>query len=163
MLQPHLNNQHFYCPLRCTLLLEVLQYHQDKWILSNEFHWFFKIVVKNKILCKTYNTCTLNPACSVATGCHQVSCLYWEHLSYLLRGISPLNWYMNILNGLQGRLKYAVIQIKFTRMHIFSMYLQSGAHRHCYWRFIAVLIWNFLSVDMQKTKPPNSSGNIQKH
>ena len=72
------------------------------------------------------------PECCVATVCHQVRFMYWEHLGHFQRAISHLKWHKIVC---MRYLACAFSQMKSTDM--FSMYLQSGVPRHFIWWFIA--------------------------
>ena len=74
----------------------------------------------------------VDPECCVATVCHQVRFMYWEHLGHFQRAISHLKWHKIV------RMRYLACtfsQMKSTDM--FSIYLQSGVPRHFIWWFIA--------------------------
>ena len=75
----------------------------------------------------------VDPECCVATVCHQVRFMYWEHLGHFQRAISHLKWHKIVC---MRYLACAFSQMKSTDM--FSMYLQSGVPRHFIWWFIAV-------------------------
>ena len=74
----------------------------------------------------------VNSECCVATVCHQVRFMYWEHLVHFHRAISHLKWHKVVC---MGYLACTFSQMKSTDM--FSMYLQSGVPRHFMWWFIA--------------------------
>ena len=74
----------------------------------------------------------VDPECCVATVCHQVRFMYWEHLGHFQRAISHLKWHKIVC---MRYLACAFSQMKSTDM--FSMYLQSGVPRHFIWWFIA--------------------------
>ena len=59
--------------------------------------------------------------CCVATVCHQVRFMYWEHLGHFQKAISHLKWHKIVC---MRYLACAFSQMKSTDM--FSMYLQSG-------------------------------------
>ena len=67
----------------------------------------------------------VDPECCVATVCHQVRFMYWEHLVHFQRAISHLKWHKIVC---MRYLACAFSQMKSTDM--FSMYLQSGVPRH---------------------------------
>ena len=74
----------------------------------------------------------VDPECYVATVCHHVRFMYWEHLGHFQRAISHLKWHKIVC---MRYLACAFSQMKSTDM--FSMYLQSGVPRHFIWWFIA--------------------------
>ena len=74
----------------------------------------------------------VDPECYVATVCHHVRFMYWEHLGHFQRAISHLKWHKFVC---MRYLACAFSQMKSTDM--FSMYLQSGVPRHFIWWFIA--------------------------
>ena len=74
----------------------------------------------------------VDPKCCVATVCHQVRFMYWEHLGHFHRAISHLKWHKIVY---MRYLACTFSQMKSTDM--FSMYLQSGVPRHFIWWFIA--------------------------
>ena len=74
----------------------------------------------------------VDPECCVATVCHQVRFIYWEHLNHFHRTISHLKWHKIVC---MRYLACTFSQMKSTDM--FSMYLQSGVPRHFIWWFIA--------------------------
>ena len=74
----------------------------------------------------------VDPECYVATVCHHVRFMYWEHLGHFQRAISHLKWHKIVC---MRYLACAFSQMKSTDM--FSMYLQSGVPRHFVWWFIA--------------------------
>ena len=67
----------------------------------------------------------VDPECCVATVCHQVRFMYWEHLGHIQRAISHLKWHEIVC---MRYLACTFSQMKSTDM--FSMYLQSGVPRH---------------------------------
>ena len=79
----------------------------------------------------------VDPLCCVATVCHQVRCVYWEHLGYFYRAISHLKWRKIVC---MGCVACAFIQMKSINM--FFMFFHSGVPKHFRWRFIAVWIYN---------------------
>ena len=89
----------------------------------------------------------VDPECCVATVCHQIRFMYWEHLGHFQRAISHLKWHKIVCTRY---LACTFSQMKSTDM--FSMYLQSGVPRH--------FIWWFIAGSMLTT---NSSDNMQKH
>ena len=74
----------------------------------------------------------VDPECCVATVCHQVRFMYWEHLGHFQRATSHLKGHKIVC---MRYLACAFSQMKSTDM--FSMYLQSGVPRHFIWWFIA--------------------------
>ena len=74
----------------------------------------------------------VDPEYCVATVCHQVRFMYWEHLGHFQRAISHLKGHKIVC---MRYLACAFSQMKSTDM--FSMYLQSGVPRHFIWWFIA--------------------------
>ena len=74
----------------------------------------------------------VDPECYVATVCHHVRFMYWEHLGHFQRAISHLKWHKIVC---MRYLACAFSQMKSTDM--FSMYLQSGVPRHFIWWLIA--------------------------
>ena len=74
----------------------------------------------------------VDPKCYVATVCHHVRFMYWEHLGHFQRVISHLKWHKIVC---MRYLACAFSQMKSTDM--FSMYLQPGVPRHFIWWFIA--------------------------
>ena len=93
----------------------------------------------------------INPACCVATVCHQARCMYWGHLGHFHRAISHLRWYKIVCK------RYLVCTFsQMKSINIFSMFWQSGVPRHFLWKFIAVWIYNltvfmfmYVNVDLK--------------
>ena len=72
----------------------------------------------------------VDPECCIATVCHQVRFMYWEHLGHFHRAISHIKWHKIVC---MRYLACTFSQMKSTDM--FSMYLQSGVPRHFIWCF----------------------------
>ena len=101
----------------------------------------------------------VDPECYVATVCHHVRFMYWEHLGHFQRAISHLKWHKIVC---MRYLACAFSQMKSTDM--FSMYLQSGVPRHFIWWFIAGWTKNFtVFMFCMSMLTTNSSENMQKH
>ena len=90
--------------------------------------------------------------------CHQVRCMYWEHLGHFHRAVSHSKWYKVVC---KRYLACTFSQMKSINM--FSMFLQNGVPRHFLWKFIAVWIFNLFSCLCMSMLTSNSSSNMQKH
>ena len=101
----------------------------------------------------------VDPECCVATVCHQVRFMYWEHLGHFHRAISHLKWHKIVC---MRYLACTFSQMKST--DIFSMYLQSGVPDILYGDLLRVeyrtSLFSCLCMSMLTT---NSSDNMQNH
>ena len=77
-----------------------------------------------------------NPVYGVATICHQVRWLRWDHPSIFHTATSLLIWYKMFC---ARDILYRLIWMKFINM--FSVYAQSGTHSRFNW-YIVVLTYN---------------------